>query len=195
MATASRLDRLLETVRSYEEADRTSRAQAEQELARLDERLAKHSAIKRKLESHMAAKSQLNSDIQQLKEDMQKQLPYGDLSDYARLDEFIKNVWPVTQTLRSQQEEKFKCLRDLESREPALLDDIGAEDIYLHDSTPSDDEDCLADRHEDVAAPHDDRDRPDSVSEPSADAPSRSLQTSSGRPTKVISLLRVPNYD
>ena len=89
-----------------------------------------HVAIKPKLKSHLATKSQLNSDIQQLKEDIKKQRePYGDLSDYARLDEFIKNVWPLTQAFRSQQEEKFKCLRDLESREPAFLDEIGAEDI------------------------------------------------------------------
>lgn len=222
MATTSRLDSRLKTLRLEEEADRATKAQAEQEavritterarlntlltrldtrlarvdtrVARVDTRLAKRSVVKSKLESHAATKSQLKSEIRQLEEDIKKKSETcGDLSDDALLKEFYKNTRPLIQALRSQQEDKFQCLHDLVSREPAILDEIDAEDIYLPESTPSEDGDGQAGRHEHGAVPHDDR--PDSVSEPRVDASSHPFQTSSGRLTMVISLLRIADYD
>lgn len=168
MATTSRLDSRLKTLRLEEEADRATKAQAEQEavritterarlntlLTRLDTRLAKRSVVKSKLESHAATKSQLKSEIRQLEEDIKKKSETcGDLSDDALLKEFYENTRPLIQALRSQQEDKFKCLHDLVSREPAILDEIDAEDIYLPESTPSEDGNGQADRHEHGAVP------------------------------------------
>jgi hypothetical protein len=199
---------------SEDEADRASKARDEQEamriamerarldardarvntrLAKADKRLAKRSVIRSKLENHAAIKAQLRSDIRQLGEDIKKKSETcGDLSDDSLLKEFYENTRPLIEALQSQQADKYKCLHDLVSREPALLDEIDAEDIYLPESTPSEDGNDQAGPGE-YGAPHDNR--PDSMPEPSADASSHPLRTSSGRRTKVMSLLRIADHD
>ncbi|KAG9254446.1 uncharacterized protein F5Z01DRAFT_674184 [Emericellopsis atlantica] len=191
----SRLDRLLETVRLQERKDRAERDRLKSEIVRLDQELARlkkervsinarlerHDAIKPKLESHVATKSQLEADIAQLDVDMKKQLEPCNVSSGSSFKRFFQQAQPIIEALLLQQEEKLKCVGELERKEPALFDEIDAEDIYLPESTPFDagvgDESGPVDPGEDRAVP-------DSVSRQPADVSSLSLSSSSGRQKK-----------
>ncbi|KAG9250616.1 uncharacterized protein F5Z01DRAFT_753454 [Emericellopsis atlantica] len=147
MAATSSLERLLRTVRSQESKDRAHGDELDLEIARLerervgiDARLERHKAIQSKLEVHAATKSQLETDIAQLDEDIRKQCEkYRDFSDGSLLKKVFRSEQPLIRPLISQREAKLRSLRDLEIREPGLFDEIDAEDIYLPESTPSDD--------------------------------------------------------
>ncbi|KAG9249411.1 uncharacterized protein F5Z01DRAFT_669293 [Emericellopsis atlantica] len=179
MATTSRVERLLETVRSQEREDRANRDRVGREIARLgdeivgfegervdlDARLKKHKAFKSKLEVHAASKSQLESAIAQLDAELREQRElYCDSPDGTS----SKKFYQVSRPLIAQYEEKLKCVRNLDGWEQNLVDEIDAENIYLPESTPFEDGSGDIDRGEDTGVGATD-DRPQSVGEQAAD--------------------------
>ncbi|KAI6777914.1 uncharacterized protein J7T54_008564 [Emericellopsis cladophorae] len=195
MATRSRFDKLLERVRLQERKDCAERDRVESEIERLDQelvrlrverasinaRIERHDAIKPKLESHVATRSQLEADIAQLDVDMKKQLEPCNASSGSSFKKFFQQAQPIIEALLLQQEEKLKCVRDMERRELALFDEIDAEDIHLPEPTPYDD------RTSDESGPVDhgeDRGVPDSASRQTEEVSPLSLPSSSGRQKK-----------